>query len=130
MRNISANGLAKLRAKLGSEPICIVEIDWVAGGTQSYASKTIGSIPGKIVELGDLDNAVNLSGHSGSTSLSVTLDDTDGSIKQLFDTHDPHIVPARVYQYFTGLDLSDRFLLFAGVVTSPISWSDATARSN
>ena len=67
---------------------------------------------------------MNLSGHSGSTSLSITLDDTDGSIKALFDTHDPHMVPARVYQYFTGLDIADRFLLFAGVVTSPISWSE------
>ena len=34
------------------------------------------------------------------------------------------MVPSRVYQYFTGLDIADRFLLFAGVVTSPISWSE------
>ena len=124
MRNISANGLKQLATKLGNEPICIIEIDWVDGGTSSYADRAVGSIPGKIVELGDLDDAVNLSGNSGSMELSVTLDDTDGSIKAIMDANDPHKRPARVYQYFTGLDLSDRFLLFSGVLTTPISWNE------
>ena len=32
--------------------------------------------------------------------------------------------PARVYQYFTGFDSADKFLLFSGKLSSPISWSE------
>ena len=41
MRNISTAGLATLAKKLGNEPICIVEIDWVAGSTSSYADRAV-----------------------------------------------------------------------------------------
>ena len=124
MRNISAAGLAKLALRYGNEPITIIEVDWVAGSTSVYADRTVGSIPGRIVEVGDLDNVVNVSNNSGSQELAVTLDDTDGSIKAIFDSHDVHKRTARVYQYFTGLDLSDKFLLFSGKVSSPITWSE------
>jgi hypothetical protein len=124
MRNISDMGLAKLTTKLGNEPIIIIEIDWVDGGTQAYADRMVASIPGKIVEVGDLDDAMSLAGNSSSSQLSVKLDDTDGTIKAILDTHDPHKRPARVYQYFHGLALSDRFLLFSGVLMTPISWNE------
>ena len=105
MRNISANGLAKLRTRLGNEPICIVEIDWVPGSTSAYADRTVASIPGKIVELSELDDVTSASGHSSNQQVTVTLDDVDGTIKALLDAHDVHKRPARVYQYFSGLDL-------------------------
>jgi len=124
VRNISPAGLAKLATRYGTEPITIIEVDWVEGSTARYADRTVGSIPGRIVEVGDLDNVVGVSNNSGSQQLAVTLDDTDGSIKAIFDTHDVHKRTARVYQYFTGLDLSDKFLLFSGKVSSPINWSE------
>jgi hypothetical protein len=124
MRDISAAGLAKLATRYGNEPITIIEVDWVAGATSAYADRTFGSIPGRIVEVGDLDNVVGVSNNSGSQELAVTLDDTDGTIKAIFDAHDVHKRTARVYQYFTGLDLSDKFLLFSGKVSSPIVWSE------
>lgn len=86
MRNISAAGLATLAERHGNEPITIIEVDWVVGGTSTYADRTVGSIPGRIVELGDLDNVINVSGSSGSQELSVTLDDTDGTIKGILRT--------------------------------------------
>ena len=124
MRSISAAGLAKLRTTHGIEPICIVEIDWVDGGTSVYADKTVGSIPGKIVELSDFDDAANISGSGSSQELTIKLDDVDGTIKAILDSHDPHKRPARVYQYFSGLDLSDKFLLFGGRLTTPIIWNE------
>ena len=54
----------------------------------------------------------------------MTLDDTDGTLKAILDAHDVHKRPARVYQYFSGLDLSDRFKLFSGLVTTPVIWSE------
>ena len=129
MRSISAAGLAKLAERYGNEPITIVEIDWVAGKTTAYADRTVGSIPGRIIEVGDLDDVVNVSGNSDSQELSLTLDDTDGTIKAILDTHDVHKRPARVYQYFTGLALSDKFLLFSGNSPVPSSGTSATAPS-
>jgi len=113
-----------LAARCGNEPITIIEVDWVDGTTAVYADRTVGGIPGRIVEVGDLDNVVNVSANSGSQELAVTLDDTDGTIKAIFDSHDVHKRTARVYQYFTGLDLTDKFLLFSGKISSPISWSE------
>lgn len=124
MRNISQAGLAKLANRYGNEPITIIEVDWVNGTTARYADRTVGSIPGRIVEVGDLDNVVNVSNSSGSQQLAVTLDDTDGTIKAIMDAHDVHKRTCRVYQYFTGLDLADKFLLFSGKVSSPITWSE------
>jgi hypothetical protein len=123
MRNISSNGLAKLAQKLGTEPICIIEIDW-AGIPMLYADRAVGSIPGKIIDLGALDNVTNISGSGGSQELAVTLDDTDGTLKDIFDSHDIHKRVAKVYQYFSGLDLSDKFLLFTGTVSSPVTWNE------
>ncbi len=124
MRSISPAGLAKLAQHHGNEPITIVEIDWVAGKATAYADRTVGSIPGRIIEVGELDDVVNVSGNSDSQELSLTLDDTDGTIKTILDAHDVHKRPARVYQYFSGLALSDKFLLFSGQLTSPITWNE------
>ena len=124
MRNIPADALTKLAQRHGNEPITIIEVDWVAGRTSSYADRDLGTIPGRIVEVGDLDNVINVSNTGGSQELSITLDDTDGTIKAIFDSHDIHKRSARVYQYFDGLDLADKFLLFSGVVTSPITWNE------
>ena len=124
MRNISTAGLTKLAARCGNEPITLIEVDWVAGTTAVYADRTVGTIPGRIIEVGDLDDAVNISGNSDSQELTITLDATDGSIKAILDSHDVHKRDARVYQYFTGLALSDKFLLFSGKISSPIVWNE------
>ena len=124
MREISEAGLAKLATTHGNEPITIVEIDWVEGTTRSYADREVSNIPGRIIDIGNMDNVVNVSNNASSQSLDVTIDDTDGSIKTIFDGHDVHKRGARVYQYFEGLDLADKFLLFAGQVSSPIQWNE------
>ena len=133
MRNISDEVLAVLSTRLGTEPICIVEIDWVVGSASAYADKIVGGIPGKIVELSDLDDAVHTEGHSGSQQISLTLDDVDGTIKGILDTLDVHKRPARVYQAFVdpasynspgGISILGQFKLFSGLVTTPIIWSE------
>ncbi len=65
MRNISANGLAKLATHQGTEPIFIIEVDWVVGrDPSSYADRDVAGIPGRIIEVGDLvgNNYVVLEG--------------------------------------------------------------------
>lgn len=125
MRNLSANALAKIATLHGNEPLAIVEIDWIEDNApKMYADRDIVSIPGRIVALSDLDNVINVSDNDSSQELSITLDDTDGTIKAILDTNDIHKRSARVYQWFEGLDLDDRFLLFAGKISSPITWSE------
>ena len=125
MRSISAAGLAKLAERHGNEPITIMEVDWVPGrAPRSYADRDVDTIPGRIIEVGDLDNVIGVSQNNSSQSLDVTLDDTDGTIKAIFDGHDVHKRTARVYQWFEGLDLADKFLLFSGKISSPVVWNE------
>jgi hypothetical protein len=74
------------------------------------------------MEVSGLDSAMNLAGTSGTQEVTITVSDVDGSIKELLSTCDVHLRPARVYQYFLGLDYTDRFMLLTGRVNSPIAW--------
>ena len=62
--------------------------------------------------------------NSPSQQIAITLDDTDGSLEQIFDTCDIHKRPVRVYQWFTGLDLSDRSWCSPGASTPPWVWNE------
>jgi hypothetical protein len=124
VRSISAEGLAALAKRYGNEPINIVEVEWVPGQPILYADNDVEGIPGKIIEIGQIDDTINVSSNSSSQSLDVTLDDTDGSIKAIFDQHDIHKRTVRVWQYFRGLALGDKFLLFAGKISTPVVWSE------
>ena len=129
VRQISVNGLAQLAQTHGGEPITLLQVDWQDEATPKwYGDRTVEDIPGKILQVGSLDNVVNVSDNSSSQQITVTLDDVDGSIKAIFDITDIHKRTARIYQWFEGLDLSDKFLLFAGKVSTPIIW-DERARS-
>jgi hypothetical protein len=126
MRQISANGLAKLAEKLGTEPIFIIEVDWGgSGGAVPYADRDVDGIPGKILDVSEMDNVIDVLNNNSSQEITITLDDTDGSIKHILDTQDVHQRNVSVYQHFDGLDLSDKFLLFTGKLTSPVVWSEA-----
>ncbi len=130
VRTISAASQAKLDQDLGTEPAIIVEIQWVDGGSiYTYSDKNITSNEGKILEISGLDNTVVVQGSQSGTSgdsqqISVTLDDADGTIKAIMDSHDIHKEIAWVYQWFQGLDISEKFLVFKGQVSSPIQWNE------
>ena len=81
----------------GNEPITIVEVDWAAGlPTRSYADRTVSGIPGKIIEVGALDNVVDVNANNNSQQINLTLDDTDGTIKAVFDKYDIHKRPVHL----------------------------------
>jgi hypothetical protein len=125
MRQISPAGLAKLAQKLGNEPILLLEVDWVQSATPKwYGDRAVSTIPGRILEIGNMDNVVGISLNNTSQEINVTLDDTDGSIKAILNSADVHKRTARLYQWFEGLDLADKFLLFSGKISSPITWSE------
>lgn len=127
MRSIPAAALAKLATDLGTEPVIVLEVNW-GGGTPAgyYADKRISNrVVGKILELSGLDEAIQVSGGGQSQQLSVVLDDTDGAIKEIFDTNDVHKKPVKVWQWFEGLDFAtEKFLLFKGQINSPVIWNE------
>lgn len=125
MRNLSVNALAQIATKLGSEPVTIIEVDWVQDVEgSSYADRDIGNIQGRILEVSNLDNVINVSENNSSQEISIVLDDTNGTIKTILDTYDIHKRSARVYQWFEGMAIDDKFLVFAGKISSPIIWSE------
>ncbi len=125
-RNISTAALAELAKTHGTEPIFIISAEWrgSASPPEWYSDRDVEDIPGKILEVGGLDTVVGISLNDTSQQIDVVLDDTDGSIKALFNIHDIHKRTVRVYQYFHGLDLNDKFLLFSGKISSPITWDE------
>ncbi len=126
MRSISSAGLAKLATSQGTEPVNIIEIQWTAGGPiSSYADRDIPpAVQGRILSLANMDNTVKISEGGENATIEVTMDDTDGTIKAILDANDIHKRPVWVYQWFAGLDLSDKFLLFKGQINSPVTWDE------
>lgn len=123
-RSPNAAALTKIQTPLGTEPINIVEVDWVA--TSVYADKDFLGVSGKILDLGGLDAIIKVGSTGSNGSLSVTLDDSDGSIKEILNNNDIHKRPARVFQSYEGLVDGDKFLIFSGQVSSPIRWDEGT----
>lgn len=126
MRNLSANALSTIATNYGTEPVNIIEVQWVPDGSRlSYADRETSGIPGRILALSPIDDVIDVSGGAVSRQISITLDDTNGSLKAILDSHDVHKRPVWVYQWFDGLDLADKFLLFRGQINSPIVWSES-----
>lgn len=130
MRTLSAAALAKVAQTLGTEPVVVIEVQWSEGGSiYTYGDIDSPEVNGKILELSGLDNVITITGVSQATTgdsqgLNFVLDDTDGHIKLILDTHDIHKRPVWVYQWFPDLPFADKFLLFKGEVSSPIEWNE------
>ena len=76
--------------------------------TLTYADRDLPgppAIPGKIVGPGQPGRSGgHRTGQRKFCPIELTLDDTDGSIKSLYDQYDFHKQDVRVYQWFNGLD--------------------------
>lgn len=127
MRNISTASLAKLSQKTGTEPVCLVEVEWATGHSKLYGDKSIDAegVEGRILSISSFDDVLNVSGSGTSQSVTVTLDDSDGQMKEFFNNVDFHRKKVTIYQWFTGIPLSDKFVLFAGVTATPVVWKES-----
>lgn len=128
-RTIPTNSLTELAKSDDIEPINIVEIQWISGGSRdTFADREIASAPyirGTILELSSLDDVINVSAGSSSKEISITFDDTEGYMRNIFNTIDIHKKSVWVYQWFEGLAFGDRFLLFKGLINSPVEVNEA-----
>lgn len=125
MRMISAPSLAKIAENYGTEPINIIEVRWTDTQSAFYADRDIGdTVKGRVLDIGGLDDVIAVSQGSTSGEVSIVLDDTDGSIKEILNTVDIHKRPCYIYQWFAGIDLDEKFIVFRGQVSSPLTWKE------
>jgi hypothetical protein len=125
MRNLSASAISKIQEQYGTEPITILDIEWAQDSITQYADRDVESINGKILAVSPLDSVITVSNSDDSQQITVTLDDSDGTIKSIMNSQDIHKTSVWVYQFFDGLSLVDRFLLFKGTINSPVSWKES-----
>jgi hypothetical protein len=132
-----------LETQLGQEIIVVLEIFWTerqdvsiqtfpppAGATERkwYADREIAGAPevkSNILQMSDVDAAVQVSKGGQSKSVRVILDDTDGEMKAIFDVNDMHKKPCRVWFYVNGTDFAtEKFPIFLGQINTPVRWSE------
>jgi len=129
MRTVSSSAQDYMQKQHGCEPMFIIGVQWIKDGPEVlYADQEVEGegeqVRVQVVEISSFDTALKLSGSSDSQSVSVTLDDVDGSLKSLLDSTDIHNAICNVYQHFKGLPLPHKFLLFKGKVVTPIEWDE------
>lgn len=128
MRTISDASLAKLQLTAGLEPVIIVKIWWGGTAATKYCDRKFETegLLGKLLEIGGIEDIVDINGGSSSVSLSVSLDDSNGEIKNIYNTIDIHKVRVQVLQWFSDLPLGEAFAIFEGEISSPIVWSEGS----
>lgn len=126
MRQISQATLNILSEQRGIEPIILVRVAWTPGIVTTYADRKFEQlgIVGRVLELSNLENVVNISKSSNSEAVTIKLDDSDGTIKSIFDVNNIHMVPVYIYQWFAGVPLSEAFIIFEGELSTPITWKE------
>jgi hypothetical protein len=121
---MSADSLAKIQQRLGTEPMLIVGVKWDGSTEYLYGDKTVkGDYEGRVLDVATIEDVALISGAGSTSSVTVKLDDTDGTIKSFFDTNDIHKQPVTIYQGFSGIE--DRFPVYEGQINTPIVWSEA-----
>ena len=128
MKNLTP-AITELIARSGIEPVNILEVQWADNGAfVKYAVKDIRDqgqpIDGTILDLSNLEAVVKLDLQGQSQAITVTLDDTDGSIKAIMDSIDIHGKAVRLMQWFENLPISESFKLYEGQISSPIIWNE------
>jgi hypothetical protein len=125
MRTCNAAALAKIQQEFGLEPINIVRVFWGATPVD-YSDKAIEEwgVVGGLMELSGLENVITVNGNSTSTGITVKLNDSEGTLKQIIDTHDVHKLRVQILQWFDGRPKTDAFVLFDGQINTPMEWSE------
>jgi hypothetical protein len=126
MRTINSAALAEIGKQYAIESIIVVRIHWGDGRYTDYADKTYPDygVQGRIMSLSGFDDVVALSGNKTSASVSVTLSDHDGALKNIYNTTDLHKLRAEILQWFEGIPLSEAFSILDGVINTPIVWKE------
>lgn len=115
----------QVQRQFGAEPIIVIGIN-INGNFIYFGDRDNVNFRGRITEVQNLDNVINISQNAAVASVAVQFIDVDGALKDLFDHHDLHKRPCRIYQYFPETDFdTDKILLFDGQLATPITYDEA-----
>lgn len=125
MRTPTNSMLKYLQQRRSSEPILVIGVDW--NGIEVFYSDTdIAGASTRIIASGDIYDMLKVVGSGGAKSMSITLEDSGGDLKNLLDTVDFHMRNCNIYLVFDGLSLDDKLLMFSGSISTPIDWNAST----
>ena len=126
MRTFSVDNAASLATLTGTEPVTVVVISVNEFDLLAFADKTgdYGAFhcTGRILSLGDLTQQVKLGQLGTVSTVQMVLSDFDAEMKLLTDFSLLEGKTIGIYQTFQGNENID--LLFQGVITAPIRWSE------
>jgi len=108
---------AEIAKPLATEPQILIEITWgFTGPTETYTDLD------KIVSFSPMDTVIRIGSGGQSGSVSLTLDDTDGSIRTIFESNDVQKGACKVYQTYKGF--VTKSLLLSGEINTPVIWNE------
>lgn len=127
MRNLSSDTQIKCGTSLGTQPLVVIRVVWPSG-VAYYADRDydLGGVQcaGKILDLGAIASVRKSVSSGEASSVSLTLDDSDGSIKSIVDRHALEGVAVEVYHQYSDLVAGDKTLLFSGRIANGFNWSE------
>jgi hypothetical protein len=125
MRNISPAALAQISEREGTEPITLVQVFWTEDQYDIFGDRAfVPGIKGQLLDVGEINNVLDVTKGTNSGNMSVRLDDKDGRLKTIFDTMDIHKRPVYILQWFPEIPLNQAFVVFDGIISSPITWNE------
>lgn len=110
----------KLNTKTGTQPILILEVDWTDTATVAYSDADYPDAYSRLISVGTIDRSRQ---SQISNQISVVLDSTDDIVESIFRNNDIHLRPVRLYLGYE--DITDKALLFDGLINSNIVWDES-----
>jgi hypothetical protein len=123
VRNLSPTSLATIAQRQGIEPLVIVRV-WWSDTYVDYADRSFETLKGNLISVSDIEEVINIAGTSSSTTVKVILDDSDGSLKEIFNNVDIHRKRVQLLQWFSNIPLSEAFVIFEGEIATPVEWNE------
>ena len=126
-RNFSTAIQAEIDKQFAGEPMVLVEINWVDDAWVAYTDRKLSGAEYPyplLVSISNFDSTQIITGGSDSQQTTITLNDIDGTLRNIIDSHDTHLRPVRIYLTFQGLPFEEKALMFEGVINSPITWDE------
>jgi len=128
MRTPTASMNTYLNQNRSTQPILVAGVDW-NGLEVFYSDSELDGAKARLVDASQIYDMLKVVGSGGSAkSISISLEDSGGDLKEIMDSFDFHMRSCNIYLVFNGLSLEDKLLLFSGNIVTPIEW-DAAARS-
>ena len=114
-RTFSTPIQGEIDKQFAGEPMRFIEIEWVDGTPIAYADRKLNGEEYPypyVISINQFDTTKVLQGSSDSQQTTITMNDVDGSLREIIDTQDIHLNAVRVYLTFQGLPIEEKALLF------------------